>query len=109
MQITCPLNAVTLAIALFFCVPSAQAQSTMTPIKREAMEFPIAAQKAGFETGKVRAKLTIDAAGNVVDVLILDASPPRVFDRAVRNSLSNWKYSAGENNRTAEIEVEFKR
>ncbi len=108
MRITSPLNLVSLAIALFLCVQSAQAQPTMTPVKREPLEFPLAAQKAGFEGGKVRAKLTIDAAGNVVDVLILEASPPRVFDRAVRNSLSNWKYSAGENNRTTEVAVEFK-
>ena len=108
MIITRPLNLVPLAIALFLCVQSAQAQSTMTPVKREAVEFPRAAQRAGFEAGKVRAKLTVDAAGNVVDVLILEASPPRVFDGAVRNSLSIWKYSAGDNNRTTEVAVEFK-
>ena len=108
MTITRPLNLVPLALALFLCVSSAQAQSVMTPVKRDAVEFPRAAQKAGFEAGKVRAKVTVDAAGNVVDVLILEASPPRVFDGAVRNSLSVWKYSPGDNNRTAEVAVEFK-
>ena len=108
MIITRPLNLVPLALALFFCVQSAQAQSTMTPVKRETMDFPRAAVKAGFEAGKVRAKVTVDAAGNVVDVLILEASPPRVFDSTVRNSLTLWKYNAGENNRTAEIAVDFK-
>ena len=108
MIINRPPFLVPLAIALLLCVQSAQAQSTVTPVKREPVEFPKAAQKAGFEAGKVRAKLTIDAVGNVVDVLILEASPPRVFDGAVRNSLSLWKYNSGDNNRTTEVTVDFK-
>jgi TonB family protein len=97
---------VSLVLALFLGVPAALAQSTV--VKREPVEFPKAAQKAGFDTGKVRAKVTIDAAGNVVDVQILDATPPRVFDSAVRNSLKLWKYNTGDNNRTAEVVIDFK-
>jgi protein TonB len=72
-------------------------------------EFPKEAVQAGVERGHVKARMTLDASGEVSRVEIVDASPRRVFDRAVMRTLSQWRYSAGDANRAVEVEVEFQR
>lgn len=79
------------------------------PVTREPVEFPREAVRAGVDKGEVKVKVTIDAGGNVTDVQILDAKPPRIFDRAVRASMAKWKFNAGEANRAYETIIEFKR
>ena len=39
---------------------------------------------------------------------IVEANPPRWFDRAVMNALSQWKFQADGEKYIGEIEVEFK-
>ena len=80
-----------------------------TPVTKEPMEFPREAVKAGVESGEVKVKVTVDAGGGVTDVQIVDARPPRIFDRAVRSNLQKWKFNAGDANRTYETIIEFKR
>src|SRR5512141_587884 len=46
-------------------------------------EFPKAAIRAGVEKGRVVARLNIDENGNVTDVIIVTAEPPRHFDKEV--------------------------
>lgn len=88
---------------------SGAACAQATPVTREPLEFPREAVKAGVEKGEVKVKVIIDAAGNVTDVQILEAKPPRVFDRAVRTGMAKWKFNAGDANRSYETLVEFKR
>ena len=83
--------------------------TTATPVSREAPEFPREAVKASVDSGTVRARMTIDAAGNVTNVLIVEARPARVFDRAVRDTLGRWKFNSGAEGRSYETEVEFRR
>ena len=59
--------------------------------KRDAPTFPREAMRAKVEKGRVDAVLTIDEKGNVTDVRITSADPPRVFDRVVRDALVDWK------------------
>jgi len=59
--------------------------------KRDAPSFPREAIRAHIEKGHVNAVLTIDEKGNVADVQIVQSSPPRVFDRVVRDTLADWK------------------
>jgi len=49
-----------------------------------------------------------DEKGNVTDVKIVEANPPRFFDRSVINALSQWKFQADGEKYVGEIEVEFK-
>ena len=63
----------------------------------------------GVDTGRVVARMTIDAAGRVTNVDIVEAQPRRIFDRAVRNALSQWKFNEGAPGRTVESEVDFRR
>ncbi len=80
-----------------------------TPVTREPVEFPREAVKAGVDKGEVKVKVTVDASGNVTDVQIVEAKPPRIFDRAVRSSVAKWKFNAGDANRSYETIIEFRR
>lgn len=72
-------------------------------------EFPREAVQAGADKGTVKARMTVDAAGEVVRVEILEAQPRRVFDRAVVKTLSQWRFNAGPSGRTVEIDINFTR
>jgi protein TonB len=82
---------------------------TLTPVTREIPEFPREAVNAGVAQGSVRARLTVDAAGRVTAVDIVDAQPRRVFDRAVMRTLSRWTFEPGASGRTTDIEIAFRR
>ena len=72
-------------------------------------EFPREAVKAGADSGSFRARMTLDAGGVVTRVDIVEAMPRRVFDRAVVQALSQWRFSEGAAGRTVETEVAFRR
>lgn len=71
--------------------------------------FPREASQTGADSGLVKARMTLDAAGGVTQVDIIEANPRRVFDRAVVRALSQWRYSSGTDGRTVDMEVAFKR
>jgi protein TonB len=98
------------AAALFAAAFCANANAgDLVPVSRVDPEFPREAVSAGADSGKVRAKMTIDASGEVSRVEIIEASPRRIFDRAVVKTLSQWKFAAGSDNRSMEIDVNFHR
>jgi protein TonB len=97
-----------LAAALFSLAVAADS-SELTPVSRVDPEFPREAVAAGAQTGMVKARMTIDASGEVTRVDIVYANPRRVFDRAVVKTLSQWKFTPGGDGRSKEIEIEFKR
>jgi periplasmic protein TonB len=74
----------------------------------EYPEFPKEAIRKQIEKGSVVARLQIDEKGNVTEVTIVSADPPRVFDRAVIDALKDWKFSAEGEKYVAEIEIGFK-
>jgi protein TonB len=57
----------------------------------------------------VKARLSIDAAGRVTSVDVLDAQPRRVFERAVTRTLARWTFEPGAAGRSTGIEVAFRR
>ena len=75
--------------------------------KRDAPSFPREALRANVQRGKVNAILTIDENGSVADVRITSSEPPRVFDRAVRDTLSEWKCVAEGTKYQASVEINF--
>jgi protein TonB len=77
-------------------------------VSRVDPQFPREAVQAGVERGTVKARMTLDAGGNVTKVEIVDAQPRRLFDRAVVRALSQWHFNDGPSGRTVETEVEFK-
>ena len=72
------------------------AHATPKVIKKVPPDFPREAVQKGISTGVVKAKLTIEADGKVSDVEIVEAEPKRVFDRAVKQALMEWKFEPGE-------------
>src|SRR5690606_32350044 len=78
-------------------------------VTRVDPEYPREALRARVDQGEVRARLVIDANGAVSRVEILEARPRRVFDRAVTQALSQWKFDAGAEGRTTETEISFRR
>ena len=94
------------AAAAFMVSLGAYAQ--LVPVSKVSPEFPREAQLASVEKGRVKARLTLDATGEVTRVDIVEANPRRVFDRAVVRSLSQWRYERGTDGRTVEVELDFK-
>jgi periplasmic protein TonB len=80
-----------------------------TLVSKVEPEFPREAIQAGADSGKVKARMTLDGTGEVTRVEILEASPRRVFDRVVVKTLSQWKFTSGNAGRAIEIDIEFKR
>ena len=81
---------------------------SLTPVSKVVPEFPREAQLASVEKGRVKARLTLDARGEVTRVDIVEAVPRRVFDRAVVRTLSQWRYEPGSPDRSVEVDVDFK-
>jgi periplasmic protein TonB len=79
------------------------------PVRKagEDIVYPRQAIRAGVGKGRVVARLKIDEKGNVYDVEIVSADPPRHFDRAVIDGVKDWKYAAEGAKYVAEIEVIF--
>ena len=99
-----------LALALIALVATLPAfAGDMQPVSRIQPEFPKEAVQAGIDKGHVKARMTLDATGEVSRVEIVEANPRRVFDRAVMRTLAQWKYGAGDANRNVEVDVEFQR
>lgn len=88
--------------------PARELPPAVTVLVREAPAFPREAARDGVTSGNVRARMLINAEGNVTSVVIVEAVPSRVFDRAVNQALSRWKFNAGTDGRTYETSVEFK-
>ena len=64
----------------------------ITKVSGSDPTFPRAAIRAGIEKGLVVSRVQIDETGNVYGVTIVKADPPRHFDQAVIDALSEWKY-----------------
>lgn len=81
----------------------------MAPLEHALPEFPLEAARAGVESGHVTARLSIDRSGRVTAVRIVESQPPRVFDRAVSDTLARWRFAPGPDARTFDAEIAFKR
>ena len=61
------------------------------PVVRVDPEYPRKAARAGRE-GWVRLAFTITPSGGVTDVRVLESRPRRVFDRAAKRALEQWRF-----------------
>ena len=88
--------------------PAIRRGSQLVIVEKEEVSYPREAVRANITKGLVTARLHIDEKGNVTDVQIMAADPPRVFDREVRRALSMWKFQADGEKYIGEIEISFK-
>ncbi|HEX9390160.1 MAG TPA: TonB family protein [Usitatibacteraceae bacterium] len=88
--------------------PAPEDPTMVKVLTREQPEFPREAMQQGVESATILARMTINAAGNVTAVTILQAKPARLFDRSVKTSLARWKFNPGADGRSYETEISFK-
>jgi protein TonB len=88
--------------------PKPAIRKGITALSRVDPEYPKEAVKKGIEHGKVVAHVYVDEKGNVTEVKIISADPPRVFDRAVITALSQWKFQGEGEKFIGEIEINFR-
>lgn len=62
------------------------------PLVRINPTYPIRAAQRGIE-GWVQVQFTITGTGSVIDVTVVDSSPPNVFDEAAVEAVSRWRYN----------------
>jgi len=79
----------------------------ITRIAGDSPEYPRQALKDNVLSGKVVARLVIDEKGNVAEVTIVSADPPRYFDRAVISALRTWKFNAEGEKYVGEVDINF--
>jgi TonB family protein len=89
--------------------PAASGDTSVTVVNREQPSFPREAVRSGVENGSVRARLTINATGDVTNVVIVSSRPARIFDREVTSTLQRWKFNPGADGRSFETEINFQR
>ena len=92
----------------FPAFPAAESGS-VRPVQRVDPEFPRSAIRAGAQRGNVTARLTLDADGSVASVEIVSSDPKDLFDGAVVEALSRWRYLEGRAGRKIDVEIAFKR
>lgn len=61
------------------------------PMVRTDPQYPADAARDGIE-GYVSLSFAVSASGQVTDIEIIEAVPKRVFERAAKRALSNWRY-----------------
>ena len=87
--------------------PKPTVRRNLVRIGGDPPEFPRAARRLNIEKGQVIARLMIDEKGNVTEVIIVSANPPRHFDKAVIEALSDWKFKPEGEKYVGEIEITF--
>jgi TonB family protein len=85
----------------------AKARRSLVRVSGEPPVYPRDAIRAGIESGRVVALVTVDAQGNVADIDIVRSEPPRIFDRAARTALALWKFKAEGERYQGEVELRF--
>jgi len=95
------------AAVLAWALSLGAAAADLAPVTRVEPEFPREAISAGADKGRVKARMTVDASGEVTRVEILDAAPRRLFERTVIKTLSQWKFAPGGDGRLMDIEIDF--
>jgi len=78
------------------------------PISQEPPEYPRAALKDNVLKGVVVYQASVDEKGNVTDVKIVSADPPRYFEKAVIVAVRMWKFTAEGEKYVVEGEIGFK-
>jgi periplasmic protein TonB len=62
------------------------------PVARAPLRYPKSAETDGIE-GEVEARLLLSADGTVLQVNILSATPPGVFEQPAKESLLQWRFA----------------
>lgn len=87
--------------------PKPAVRRIVSRLAGEDPTYPREAIKAGVAKGHVVARIRVDEKGNVIDIQFIVSEPPRVFERAVRAVLQDWKLNAEGEKYYGEVEFNF--
>lgn len=71
--------------------PAASASNQLRPISQPSPRYPAAAARAG-QSGSVQVEFTVGSDGSVTSARVVDANPPRVFDREALAAVKRWRF-----------------
>ena len=107
--VAAPIAPATAAASVASSVASAEPArlAALRAIERAQPPFPPDARRDGITQGRVLAAITVLPNGTVGAVEVLQATPPRVFDRTVRNTLLRWRFEPVAQPTQATVELLF--
>lgn len=79
------------ALAASFAAP---ASADLKPIKRVEPQYPPEAARNGTK-GFVEVEFTVDAAGKVTSVSVVNAKPARTFESSAVKAVKQWTFAPG--------------
>lgn len=71
--------------------PAAASSNALRAISTPSPRYPAAAARAG-QSGTVQVEFTVDPDGTVSSARVVDANPPRVFDRDALAAVKKWRF-----------------
>jgi protein TonB len=71
--------------------PAAAASSTLTPVSTPLPRYPPEAARRKL-SGQVQVEFTVGTDGSITSARVVDASPPRVFDREALAAVKRWRF-----------------
>ena len=77
----------------------------LKPLKRVEPVYPADAARAGT-TGFVEVEFTVDAAGKVASVSVVNAKPSRTFEASAVKAVKQWQFPSGADGR-GKIRLDF--
>jgi outer membrane biosynthesis protein TonB len=110
-SLSASLAVVSLALAAALAITPATAHADGAPkiLKKVPPEFPGEATRKGITDGVLKAKLSIDGAGAVTEVAIVEATPAKakVFNDAATTALNQWKFEGTGKPQSFELKLVF--
>ncbi len=91
--------------------PKPRLRAGVNPIYRPPVEelltnYPPRARREGI-SGRVSLRLTISPAGEVINVVVRDAQPKKIFDRAASEYVQKFRFEKGEDEFEVDQVIEF--
>ncbi len=101
------VTASALLAALALGATPALAQTAPKVVKKVPMEFPERAVRMGVDKGVLKTRVTIDAAGAVTGVEVVEAQPAKakVLNEGVIETLRAWKFESNGKSQTFDMQV----
>jgi periplasmic protein TonB len=87
--------------------PAIRRGSQLVVIDKVDPVYPERARRDGIE-GRLVVRVHVDAKGIVTDAKIMEAAPPRVFDREALRAVQQWRFRPEADAYDADVELVFK-
>ena len=71
--------------------PAASSSNALRPISQASPRYPAAAARSS-QSGSVQVEFTVGTDGSVTSARVVDADPPRVFDRDALTAVKKWTF-----------------